>query len=212
LLRTGESIELPFDVRLLFSTNLDPADLADLAFLRRIPYKVNMPAAGLEQFKAIVKQVCAAREIGVTDEQAQSIVAFLSERCDDPLSGSLARDLVSIVVDNAELEDEPPALSVDAVALAYLQFTGKPPRDREMPAPKPREAPVAVSAPAGPEAPAQVPEMYARVSEDLEPRPAAIPSAPASHQPQPESEEPPRPTLAELGDRISGSDTGEQTG
>jgi predicted ATPase with chaperone activity len=37
LLRTGESIDVPFNITLLLSTNLNPADLADAAFLRRIP-------------------------------------------------------------------------------------------------------------------------------------------------------------------------------
>jgi hypothetical protein len=38
LLRTGESINIPFQVTLLFSSNMNPTDLADAAFLRRIPY------------------------------------------------------------------------------------------------------------------------------------------------------------------------------
>ena len=128
LLRTGESIEVPFDVRLLFSTNLDPADLADAAFLRRIPYKVQMPATGVEQFKQVLQQACEDYGVTFTSGDLDAVAAFISESCDSPLSGALARDMVSIIVDNSHQESAAPVLSVQAVGLAYLQFTGTEPR------------------------------------------------------------------------------------
>jgi hypothetical protein len=42
ILPTGKKIQVPFDQLIIFSTNLDPADLADEAFLRRIPYKLEV--------------------------------------------------------------------------------------------------------------------------------------------------------------------------
>src|SRR6516162_2129333 len=41
-LNTGTSFSLPFDELLVFSTNLQPSDLMDPAFLRRIPYKIKL--------------------------------------------------------------------------------------------------------------------------------------------------------------------------
>ena len=41
-LATGKKIQVPFEQLIIFSTNLDPADLADEAFLRRIPYKIEV--------------------------------------------------------------------------------------------------------------------------------------------------------------------------
>jgi len=128
LLRTGESIEVPFNVRLLFSTNLDPADLADAAFLRRIPYKVHMPATGLEQFCDVLRTICQEQNVAFTSADLDSVGSFVAESCDSPLSGALARDLVSIVVDNATLDSQEATLSVKAIALAYLQFTAVEPR------------------------------------------------------------------------------------
>ncbi len=162
LLRTGESIEIPFDIRLLFSTNLDPSDLADGAFLRRIPYKVAMPAAGPRQFRAVLAQECRQAGVSTTDESLDAVVEFLAERCNHPLSGSLARDLVSIIVDNAEIAGVAPALSVDTTGLAYLQFTGSRPSDWQVPQ---QEAPAATPQPAAPAPPPSVPEMYARAPE-----------------------------------------------
>src|SRR5262249_39487848 len=42
-LASGKKIQVPFDQLIIFSTNLDPKDLVDEAFLRRIPYKINVP-------------------------------------------------------------------------------------------------------------------------------------------------------------------------
>src|SRR5205085_4356176 len=40
-LANGKKIRVPFDQLILFSTNLEPKQLVDEAFLRRIPYKIN---------------------------------------------------------------------------------------------------------------------------------------------------------------------------
>src|SRR2546428_13080320 len=57
LLRTGESIDVPFHITLLLSTNLNPADLADAAFLRRIPYKASIPQTSPDQLGSILRKV-----------------------------------------------------------------------------------------------------------------------------------------------------------
>ncbi|TMB99066.1 MAG: hypothetical protein E6J42_04465 [Chloroflexi bacterium] len=124
VLRTGEAIEFPFDVTLLFSTNLNPTDLADSAFLRRILYKVRMPATGPKEFKQVLRQVCAEQALEFADADLDRVVRLLTQTRNHPLSGALARDLVSIIRDNAEHDNGNPALSVAAIELAYLQFTG----------------------------------------------------------------------------------------
>ncbi len=57
-LHTGRKFEVPFDVLVIFATNLEPRKLADEAFLRRIPYKVHATNPSLEQFAAIFEMVC----------------------------------------------------------------------------------------------------------------------------------------------------------
>jgi predicted ATPase with chaperone activity len=49
-LASGKKIQVPFDQLILFSTNLEPNDLVDEAFLRRIPYKINVPDPDEEEF------------------------------------------------------------------------------------------------------------------------------------------------------------------
>ncbi len=56
-LHTGRKIEVPFDVMVVFSTNLPPRDLVDEAFLRRLRHKIEVGDPTYEDFRAIFKRV-----------------------------------------------------------------------------------------------------------------------------------------------------------
>ena len=56
-LHTGKSFSLPFDELVVFSTNLAPRDLMDPAFLRRIPYKMEIGGPTPEEYRKIFKLV-----------------------------------------------------------------------------------------------------------------------------------------------------------
>ncbi len=60
---TGTKIEVPFDVVLIFSTNLDPTQLADEAFLRRIKFKIEVRDPDEAQFRQIWELVCKGRRV-----------------------------------------------------------------------------------------------------------------------------------------------------
>jgi len=52
-LHTGQSFMIPFDELVIFSTNLEPADLMDPAFLRRIPYKIELVGPNIDEYRRI---------------------------------------------------------------------------------------------------------------------------------------------------------------
>jgi len=52
-LPNGKKLHVPFDQLIIFSTNLEPKDLCDDAFLRRIPYKINVPNPTEEEFRKL---------------------------------------------------------------------------------------------------------------------------------------------------------------
>jgi predicted ATPase with chaperone activity len=52
-LPNGKKIQVPFDQLLIFATNLEPKDLVDEAFLRRIPYKIEVPDPTIDEFRAL---------------------------------------------------------------------------------------------------------------------------------------------------------------
>ncbi len=60
---TGTKIEVPFDEILIFSTNLDPTQLADEAFLRRIKFKIEIRDPSEAQYRKIWELVCKGRRV-----------------------------------------------------------------------------------------------------------------------------------------------------
>ena len=75
-LHTGKKFLVPFDVLIIFATNLDPASLADEAFLRRIPYKIAIEDPSVEQFSHIFEMACSRRGL----KFHQVMVAYLQRR------------------------------------------------------------------------------------------------------------------------------------
>src|SRR4029078_13198200 len=67
-LTTGASFTLPFDVLLMFSTNLQPSDLMDAAFLRRIQYKIKLFEPTREEYHQIFSAVAQARGLEFGEE------------------------------------------------------------------------------------------------------------------------------------------------
>ncbi len=57
-LASGKTIKVPFDQLIVFSTNLEPRDLVDEAFLRRIPYKIEVVDPTEEEFRKLFKIIC----------------------------------------------------------------------------------------------------------------------------------------------------------
>src|SRR5690606_39015418 len=52
-LSTGKKFQVPFEQLIIFSTNLEPSDLVDEAFLRRIPYKIEVGNPSPEEFQSL---------------------------------------------------------------------------------------------------------------------------------------------------------------
>jgi hypothetical protein len=77
-LHTGKSFSIPFEALVIFSTNIDPEDLMDPAFLRRIPYKIEVGGPDRETYYRIFEAVCrrqgVAFDAGVFAVLMQKIV------------------------------------------------------------------------------------------------------------------------------------------
>jgi hypothetical protein len=66
-LHTGKSFSIPFEELVIFSTNLEPEDLMDPAFLRRLPYKIEVGSPNQDRFKEIFEKECAKQGLELTD-------------------------------------------------------------------------------------------------------------------------------------------------
>ena len=96
-LHTGKKFQVPFDVLVVFATNLDPHDLADEAFLRRIPYKIPIEDPTIDEFTRIFELNCRRRQLRFH----QVMVAYLQRRHYRPMGRPLRschpRDLLDQV-------------------------------------------------------------------------------------------------------------------
>jgi predicted ATPase with chaperone activity len=110
-LHTGKKFEIPFDQLVVFSTNLDPKELVDEAFLRRIKYKIEVGNPSEAQFREIFKRLCEASRIPYVDQA----VTYLLEKYYKPRGMSLRachpRDIIGLIKDSARYRQMPPALS-----------------------------------------------------------------------------------------------------
>jgi len=85
-LNTGKTFSVPFDELLVFSTNLMPEDIMDPAFLRRIPYKVELNAPNMDSYRELFQNLCAQYDIPYDDAVPELVAQELQATFDQPLS------------------------------------------------------------------------------------------------------------------------------
>jgi predicted ATPase with chaperone activity len=121
-LQTGETVEIPFDVLLVFSTNLPPGQLGDEAFFRRIRHKIEVPNPTREEFLEILERVCQERGIAFSEEGASHLLEHHYAETGRVLRGCHPRDLVELVEDIASYRGRAPALAGDLIDLACESY------------------------------------------------------------------------------------------
>lgn len=122
-LNNGRKIEIPFNVMIVFSTNLDPKDLVDEAFLRRIRHKIEVGNPTLEQFRDIFKIMCKVMRVPYDDQALAYLVKkwYIAKGRD--LRMVHPRDILSQLIDIANYQQRPPELTpelIDQAAASYF--------------------------------------------------------------------------------------------
>lgn len=120
-LHTGEKFMVPFDVTVIFCTNLAPAELADAAFLRRLGYKIHLGALEEVQYRAVCAQVCAALGIPHSEAAVDHLIARFRHE-GRPLLACTPRDLLKQVQDRARYQGMPPQLTVELLDWAWNNY------------------------------------------------------------------------------------------
>lgn len=121
-LNNGRKIEVPFYVLIVFSTNLDPKDLVDEAFLRRIRYKIEVGNPTYDQFREIFKIMCRILKVPYDE---QGLAYLLNEwyiKHDRDLRMVHPRDLLSQLIDIATYLNRPPSLTKDLIDRACASY------------------------------------------------------------------------------------------
>jgi hypothetical protein len=110
-LHTGNKFSVPFDQLLVFATNLDPDDLVDEAFLRRIRYKVHVGDPTPAQYTLIFNQVCEAKGVPFDPRMVDYIMEDWYRKNGLPLRACHPRDLIEHVIDMARFHEATPELT-----------------------------------------------------------------------------------------------------
>jgi hypothetical protein len=97
-LSNGRKIEVPFEQLIIFSTNLEPHELADDAFLRRIPFKVEVGDPSLEEFHLLFQIFAKKLEVECPPEMVDYLVRTHYGDGKRPLRRCHARDLMEQVM------------------------------------------------------------------------------------------------------------------
>lgn len=101
-LSNGHHFSVPFDVALVFSTNLDPLALADAAFLRRIGYKIRFAPLAREPYAEIWQQQCREHDLPWRPELVDFVIDELHGRHGVPLLACHPRDLLGLAMDRLD--------------------------------------------------------------------------------------------------------------
>jgi predicted ATPase with chaperone activity len=121
-LPSGRQIQAPFDQLLIFSTNLPPRELVDEAFLRRIPYKIEVTDPSPREYRDLVQQWCGRHDIGFDSDAVEYLLTRHYGEAGRPLRYCHARDLVRQVLAFCEFHDLPPVLSRKAFDVAVKNY------------------------------------------------------------------------------------------
>ena len=109
-LHTGKTLSIPFEELVIFSTNLEPEDLMDPAFLRRLPYKIEVGPPDLEQYRTIFERECARQGLTLRDDVFNFIVYMVKEEMGLDLAAYHPRFIVEQVVATCRFLGQNPEL------------------------------------------------------------------------------------------------------
>ena len=114
---SGKKIQVPFDQLVVFSTNLEPKDLVDDAFLRRIPYKIEAENPPEDDFRKLFEIMCRVVKIGHVPEAIDYLIEKHYKAVDRPMRMCQPRDLLLQVKNYCLYNDIPIELKKE-----YLDF------------------------------------------------------------------------------------------
>ncbi len=121
-LHTGKKFEIPFDQLIVFSTNLDPKELVDEAFLRRIKYKIEVGNPDERQYRDIFRRVCEASGVAYVEQAVTYLLNDVYKPRNLSLRSCHPRDLVQLIKDAARYKGTTPTLARDLIDQAVAVF------------------------------------------------------------------------------------------
>jgi DNA-binding PadR family transcriptional regulator len=121
-LLNGKKVQVPFDQLIIFSTNLEPRDLVDEAFLRRIPYKIEIIDPTEAEFRDLVKMMCGRLGFNYDDKPVDYLIETHYKKVNRPFRCCQPRDLLQQVKNYCLFRKIQPKLSEEFFDLACENY------------------------------------------------------------------------------------------
>ena len=122
-LQTGKKIEIPFDVLIVFSTNLDPKGLVDDAFLRRIRHKIEVGNPSPNEYRDIFRIMCRLKSVPYSEDGLRYLIQEHYFKDSRELRCCHPRDLLDQIQDEAKYRGQQPQMTkelLDRACEAYF--------------------------------------------------------------------------------------------
>ena len=119
-LGSGQHFPVPFDVVLIFSTNIDPHDLVDEAFLRRLGYKIKFTGIDREAYVQIWSAICADKVLQLEADVLDQVIQFYETK-KRPFLPCQPRDLLDIASNIATFTNQA-LISKEHMLLAWNTY------------------------------------------------------------------------------------------
>lgn len=121
-LHTGRKMEIPFDVLVVFSTNLPPKDLVDEAFLRRLRHKIEIGDPNFEEYREIFRRVAASKGIKYSNQGLAYLLQEHYIKRGRKLRSNHPRDLCDQILDISSYLSMEPALTEELIDRASESY------------------------------------------------------------------------------------------
>jgi hypothetical protein len=121
---SGVSFEIPFELLVVFATNLGLHDLAEDAFMRRLKNKIKIDVPSAERFKKLLHRVCEEKKLACSEDMENYITEQCSKQSEGKLRACYPTDIVTLIVGTAKFEQRAPVISPEAVDRALNLYFG----------------------------------------------------------------------------------------
>jgi predicted ATPase with chaperone activity len=121
-LANGKKIQVPFDQLIIFSTNLQPKNLVDEAFLRRIAYKIEVVDPTEEEFRQLFRMMAELLEVPYNDAAVDYVIEQHYRKTGRPFRCCQPRDLMLQVRNFCHFRNCPPEMTNEFMDFAVENY------------------------------------------------------------------------------------------
>ncbi len=123
-LHTGAKFQIPFDVTVIFSSNLTPDELTDPAFARRLGYKIPIQALSKQAYREVIAQACERVGAEFDQRSIDHLVEHLHPSCQRDYLPCVPFDVISKIRDRARYLGQELHLTPELIEWAWHMYFG----------------------------------------------------------------------------------------